>query len=228
MKHALVATSSYLLHVDLVSKEVVPVEASRTEYYGISWFEDDIGLTLSHSGLDNQTLTGIDTYALSEVGWISCGERESRRFLSQPHQILCAPDGRVVCANTGRNVVSALDLARPGLYHEAGVGPARWDRLAPDRQTGDHINSVFIKDEERVAIGGNGVLRIPASSLALREETIIGIRWLGATVRPVSPYDTLLYRRHHSPQGKMSTSGASSVGPTISASGLHFPLSHHW
>ena len=152
MKHALVATGSYLLRVDLVTKEVVPIEGSRTEYYGISWFHDDTELTLSHSGLDNATLIDSASYAESEVGWISSGARTSKKFLSQPHQIICAPDGRVACANTGRNVVTVIDLARPGLYQEAGVGPARWDRLSLDKKTGDHLNSVFIKGERLYVI----------------------------------------------------------------------------
>lgn len=152
MTHALVATSSYLLRVNLSTKEVVPLEAGRQEYYGVSWFAGDTDLTLSHSGLDNRILTDLGSYAQSEIGWISSGERESRRFLSQPHQIICAPDGRVVCANTGRNVVTVIDLAKPGLYHEAGIGPARWDRLSPEGETGDHINSVFIKDQQLFVI----------------------------------------------------------------------------
>lgn len=152
MTHALVATSSYLLRVNLSTKEVVPLEAGRPEYYGVSWFEDDTDLTLSHSGLDNRTLMDLGSYAQSEVGWISRGDQESRKFLSQPHQIVCAPDGRVVCANTGRNVVTVIDLAKPGLYHEAGIGPARWDRLSPEGKTGDHINSVFIRDQQLFVI----------------------------------------------------------------------------
>jgi hypothetical protein len=152
MKQALVATSSYLLRVDLTTKEVVPLEGDRTEYYGISWFDSDTELTLSHSGLDNSTLIDLASYAASEVGWISSGARTSRKFLSQPHQIICAPDGRIVCANTGRNVVTVIDPARPGLYQEAGVGPARWDRLSMERAIGDHLNSVFIKGDRLFVI----------------------------------------------------------------------------
>jgi hypothetical protein len=152
MKHAIVSTSSYLLRVDLTTKEVVPLEGNRTEYYGISWFEDDVELTFSHSGLDNQTLIDLPSYAESELGWISSGARNSRKFLSQPHQILCAPDGRVICTNTGRNVITIIDLEKPGLYQECGIGEARWDRLAPDRKTGDHLNSVFLRNDRLFVI----------------------------------------------------------------------------
>ncbi|RZI42663.1 hypothetical protein EGT07_11740 [Herbaspirillum sp. HC18] len=152
MKHAVVTTSAYLLRVNLVTKEVVPVEGHRTEYYGVSWFAGDSELTLSHSGLDNDSLQDLVSYADSEVGWISSKAGHSRKFLSQPHQILCAPDGRVVCTNTGRNVITVIDPAKPGTYQEAGLGSARWDRLALDSKPGDHLNSVFIRNGELFVI----------------------------------------------------------------------------
>ena len=96
MRYALVATTSWLLLVDLKSKQVQPVEKERPEYYGISWFPGDKELVLSHSGLDNASLVDIAAYAQSETGWLSKGGLSSRTFLSQPHQILCAPDGKVI------------------------------------------------------------------------------------------------------------------------------------
>lgn len=143
MKYALVATTGYLLLVDLEKKTTVPIEGARKEYYGISWFPDCGDLVLSHTGLDNETLVDLKSYALSELGWISAGKRCSRKFLSAPHQIICASDGRVVCTNTGRNVISVIDLDKPGLYQEAGVSEARWDRLSKETLDGDHLNSVF-------------------------------------------------------------------------------------
>lgn len=147
MKYALIATTNYLLFVDLERKNVVPLEGKRTEYYGISWFSGSEELVLSHSGVNNADLVDIASYAQSEVGWISAGSRSSKRFLSQPHQICCAPDGRVICTNTGRNVISVIDLEKPGLYQEAGLGEARWDRLSLDMATGDHLNSVFLQGD---------------------------------------------------------------------------------
>ncbi|MCA6109490.1 hypothetical protein [Bradyrhizobium cenepequi] len=126
MRYALVATASYLLLVDLVDRVTTPIEEHRREYYGISWFADGTDLVLSHSGLDNQTLVDMVTYAQSEVGWISAGALESGRFLSQPHQILCLTDGKVACTNTGRNAVTIIDLHKPGLFQEARISSSRW------------------------------------------------------------------------------------------------------
>src|SRR4029077_1505002 len=119
----------------------------RTEYYGISWQPGGKDLFLSHSGLDNESLIDITAYALSETGWISYSKGETGKFLSQPHQIICAPDGRVVCANTGRNCVTVIDPAKPGYFQEARISESRWDRVSPAQDTGDHLNSVFIKGD---------------------------------------------------------------------------------
>ncbi len=144
---ALVATPRFLLLVDLDARRVSIVEDSRREYYGITWRPQGSRLMLSHSGLDNETLVDLQSYALSEVGWVSEGAAQSPRFLSQPHQILCAPDGRVICTNTGRNSVVALDLEKPGHYQEARLHEDRWDRLEPTAATGLHLNSLFFKDD---------------------------------------------------------------------------------
>ncbi len=148
MQYALVATPQYLLCVDLLSKLVIPIEQTRPEYYGISWFPQHNDLVLSHSALDNGSLVDIASYAQSEVGYVSAGHKTSRPFLSQPHQLLCAPDGRIICTNTGRNVVTVIDLDKPGTYQEAAVSDARWDRLSLDEKIGDHINSIFLKDDK--------------------------------------------------------------------------------
>ncbi|MCE1191518.1 MAG: hypothetical protein LWW96_05125 [Acidovorax sp.] len=145
MKYALVATTGWLLLVDLQTKKVQALENGRPEYYGISWFRDDNNLVLSHTGLDSATLTDINAYALSERGWLSKGDLRSRNFLSAPHQIFCAPDYRVICANTGRNVINVFDFKKPNVYQECGVTDARWDRLSLDDLKGDHLNSVFLR-----------------------------------------------------------------------------------
>lgn len=140
---ALVATTQYLLQVDLENKVITPLEAERPEYYGISWFPGGKELVLSHSGLDNADLTNISEYAQSEIGWISFGGVNTSPFISQPHQILCATDGRIVCANTGRNSVTVIDLHKPGYFQEARISPARWDRTSLEDIAGDHLNSIF-------------------------------------------------------------------------------------
>lgn len=147
MKYALVTTTRHLLLVDLERRSVVPLENERPEYYGISWFAGSPELVLSHSGLDNETLRDLAGYARSEVGWVSQGARDSRKCLSAPHQILCAPDGRIICTNTGRNVVSVLDPLQPNRFQEAGLSAQRWDRLSPEEAFGDHLNSVFLQDD---------------------------------------------------------------------------------
>ncbi len=148
MKYALVATTSYLLLVDLESKLVTALENERPEYYGISWFAGDDEVVLSHSGVNNSDLIDIASYAQSEKGWISKGPRGSKKLLSAPHQILCAPDRRVICTNTGRNVISVIDLDQLNFFQEAGISDARWDRLSLEKITGDHLNSVFFHDDQ--------------------------------------------------------------------------------
>jgi hypothetical protein len=152
MRFALVTTTAHLVAVDLESRAVLPLESHRGEYYGISWFAGADELVCSHSGLNNADLVDIASYADSEKGWISAGTFNSRRFLSQPHQICCAGDGRVVCTNTGRNVITVLDPARPNTYQEAGLTEARWDRLSPEQAIGDHLNSVFLRGDRLFVI----------------------------------------------------------------------------
>ena len=144
---ALVATPRFLLLVDLESRRVSVIEDGRQEYYGITWRPGGDQLILSHSGLDNESLVDLESYALSEVGWISAGPLHSSRFLSQPHQILCGPDGRVICTNTGRNSVVVIDPARPGHYQETQLHPDRWDRLEPTAASGLHLNSLFLEGD---------------------------------------------------------------------------------
>lgn len=143
---ALVATPRFLLLVDLASRQVSVVESDRQEYYGITWRASGDQLILSHSDLDNESLGDLESYALSEVGWISEGTFRSSPFLSQPHQILCGPDGRIICTNTGRNSVVVIDAARPGHYQESQLHPNRWDRLDRATGTGLHLNSLFLEN----------------------------------------------------------------------------------
>lgn len=152
MRYVVVSTTSWLLLVDLQSRQVQPLEHSRSEYYGISWFPDNQRLVLSHSGLNNADLVDISKYAESERGWLSMGEISSKPFLSQPHQILCAPDGRVICTNTGRNVISIFDFKNPNMFQEEGVSASRWDRLSLKEITGDHLNSVFLNNDQLFVI----------------------------------------------------------------------------
>jgi len=148
----LVTTPLYLLLIDLDHRHIQPIEFERSEYYGISWKPNGQDLYLSHSGLDNESLVDIATYARSETGWISYGKSQTTKFLSQPHQITCAPDGRIVCTNTGRNCVTVIDLVRPSYFQEARISENRWDRISPGQQDGDHLNSVFFHGDRLYVI----------------------------------------------------------------------------
>lgn len=150
--YAIVATVRALLLVELKSKRITPLEWNRSEYYGITWRPEGPDLILSHSMLDNNELRDVSSYALSEVGVLSEGAFTTQPFLSQPHQIAFASDGRIICTNTGRNAISIFDPARPNLMQEARVSDVRWDRLSPDDVPGDHLNSVFEKNGMLYAI----------------------------------------------------------------------------
>ncbi|SAK44082.1 hypothetical protein AWB75_00650 [Caballeronia catudaia] len=157
--YALVTTTRALLLIELSSKRVSPLEWDRGEYYGVSWFPRSEHLVLTHSLVNNAELLDLTAYAQSEVGILSIGDRQTQGFLSQPHQIVCGSDGRVICTNTGRNAISVLDVARPDIVQEARISSARWDRLDPQHVIGDHLNSVFEKDGRLYVIAhghGNG------------------------------------------------------------------------
>lgn len=171
---ALVATPRFLLLVDIEARRVSVVADAQPEYYGITWRPGGTHLILSHSGLDNEALIDLRSYALSEVGWISEGEQQSPRFLSQPHQILCGPDGRVICTNTGRNSVVVVDLERPGHFQEARLHEDRWDRLEPSAGTGLHLNSLFLRDGRLDVLAhgfeaGSQLITLDYPSLEVRE-----------------------------------------------------------
>lgn len=148
---AAIATVRYLLVLDLDSRQVWPLENGRPEYYGISWFPGSEHLVLSHSNLDNASLHDLQDYAQSEKGTLSHGSFTSCAFLSQPHQLLCAPDGKIICTNTGRNSVVVVDPNNLSQMQEVRISESRWDRLG-DQTCGDHLNSVFLKGDRLYVI----------------------------------------------------------------------------
>ena len=172
----LVSTSQQILHVNLKTRRVTSVDLGRTEYYGISWFPGSSELVLSHSGLDNQALKSLEHYSQSEVGYLSMGAVTSERFLSEPHQILCMPDGRVLTTNTGRNALVAIDFDKPGYRYEVRLSDARWDRLSPNDTSGDHINSVFQSGDSVLVLAhrfgkGSRIATLAYPDLVLQEMT---------------------------------------------------------
>lgn len=180
MRYAVVTTTGWILLVDLQSRQIQPLEFSRPEYYGISWFRDSDELVLSHSGLNNADLVDVATYANSEKGWLTQGSISSRPFLSAPHQILCASDGRVLCANTGRNVITAFDFGQPNVFQEVGISAARWDRLALDQITGDHLNSVFLRDTQLYVIAHGHAKGSKLATFSYPEMELVSVEPLGA------------------------------------------------
>ncbi len=161
---AIVSTNTALLLVNLNTKDVMPLKSDYVDYFGISWFPNGTDLVLSNNMLqakglvnDNNPLLNL---VLSEIGILSYGSIETPPFLADPHQILCASDGKVICTNTGRNSLSILDLAKPHIVQDIKVSSQRWDRITLDdgsKEEGDHLNSVFEKDKHLyvVAHGNN-------------------------------------------------------------------------
>ncbi len=143
---ALVATVNYLLAVDLESGKVNIIEANRPEYYGISWWENSDFFVLSHSGLANDSLLSVESYINSEKGYLSFGKTQTQYFLSQPHQIICAPNNWVIATNTGRNCISLYD-PNNGFHKDIRINDIHWDRLGKDNTCGEHFNSVFLKND---------------------------------------------------------------------------------
>lgn len=143
--HALVSTINHILLVDLATAKVSVVETHRRDYYGISWWENSEVPTFTHSVLRGENLVTLEDYAHSEVGYLSFGEKTTSGFLSNPHQILCADNGWVVIANSGRNRITLFDPAN-GFSKDLRINNIAWDRLSKENLCGEHFNSVFIKN----------------------------------------------------------------------------------
>lgn len=143
----LVATVGYILLVDLDTKDVAVLESERSEYYGISWWENSKSLVLSHSGLSNNLMYDLNDYIKSEKGYLSFGNAHSAQFLSQPHQIFCAPDDIVITTNTGRNCITLYNH-KNGFYKDIRINDIYWDRLSVEDTCGEHFNSVFLKNDK--------------------------------------------------------------------------------
>lgn len=196
-KNLALVSASALLLVDLDTRNVIPLDTENSEGYGVSWFPGGRNLVLAHSAVDSARLVDLKSYVESELGYISHGQEKSGPFLSQPHQILCASDGRIVCANTGRNTISVIDLKRPGHFQEARISASRWDRLSTTEHPGDHLNSVFEKDGFLYVIAhgfnkGSQLAKFTYPSLELVDVTPIKNRtglhniWITADGRQVS------------------------------------------
>lgn len=169
---ALVSTPNQLLAVGLDTGTLWLVAEGEPEYYGISWFPGSSELALSHTGVDSRTITTASAIRASQRGWVSVGERSLPALLAAPHQILCAPDGRVVCTNTGRNFITVLAPEAPESVQQARISQHDWDRQGPNQALGDHLNSLFLLDDHLYVMAhghhhGSRIARFTYPSLKL-------------------------------------------------------------
>jgi hypothetical protein len=100
--HALISTPGFLISHDVGSSTSEILESGRGSYYGITWDPNGSKLAVGHSGMDEQTLVDLATYATSEQGYLTIGGQTTWQFLSAPHQILWVDD-MIAVTNTGRN-----------------------------------------------------------------------------------------------------------------------------
>jgi hypothetical protein len=143
---ALVSTSEYVLYVDCGTGLVKVIESQRRNYYGISWWGNSEYPVLSHSQAPVNLLETMEDYVNSDRGYLSFGDEKTQDFLSCPHQILCAPNGWVVAANTGKNRVT-IYKADKQFYKDIRLNEIDWDRKGRNALCGEHINSVYLKND---------------------------------------------------------------------------------
>lgn len=110
-------------------------------------------MALSHSGVDEQSLVDLATYATSEQGYLTIGKETTWKFLSAPHQILWVDD-TIVVTNTGRNALTRL-APRDHSIIQYRYDAALWDRLSTASFDGAHINSLFRKGDALYAVAHN-------------------------------------------------------------------------
>jgi hypothetical protein len=142
----LVGTPCQLLLVDLEKASTQIIENHRRYYYGISWWENSEYPVLTHSTADTTKLTTLEDYVLSESGFVSFGEEHGSILLSRPHQVLCAPNGWAVIANTGRNRITIYDPASH-FHRDLRINDINHDVMGHENKCGEHFNSVFIKND---------------------------------------------------------------------------------
>lgn len=149
----LVSTPRKLLLVDANTSAQHIVESHRPEYYGITWDATGTQLVLGHSGLENSSLTTLESYVESECGWVSFGRSRGPSILSATHQVLTAGD-RVIATNTGRNCITVF-RTDDWFYRHYWIDDVRWDRKGRDDRCGRHLNSLFLHSDQLYAIAHN-------------------------------------------------------------------------
>lgn len=177
MPQLLVTTSSYVLRYCTETRTTFIVESNRPGYYGVSWFSGGSFPFFSHAGyaIGNDPVSSED-YMLSEVGFLSNGDRCSNAFLSVPHQIRCVEDNVIAVANTGRNCLSLVN-AQDWSVRQVRFSDVLWDRMGAD-QSGNHYNSIEYK---------NGRLFVVAHNFSKGSFTV-ELEWPSLRVIEISQY----------------------------------------
>lgn len=121
------------------------IEEGKGEYYGVSWFGDSPEIVLSHSNRQTNEFADFKDLVYSEIGVLSHGVRQSPRFLSQPHQILCLDSEHVLATNTGRNQLAAVNV-RDWSVRQLWLSEELWDRDEHFARVGAHVNSIDFVD----------------------------------------------------------------------------------
>ena len=169
----LVACPRKLLLVDAQAGDIQLAETHRPEYYGISWPEHGRSMCLGHSGVENASLTTLQSYMDSELGWISCGQMQGPPALSATHQILCAGD-RIIATNTGRNCLTVF-RTDDWFYRHYWIDGIRWDRKGREDSCGSHFNSIFLRDNVLYVVAHNHSRGSKLIRLAWPEMEILGV-----------------------------------------------------
>lgn len=180
---ALISTVTGVLLVNLNTKRVFPLKTEYVEYFGISWFPQGKELVLSNNMIQatEPIADPLLNLILSERGILSVGEKKLPPFLSDPHQILCTADDKIICTNTGRNSLSVLDVNRPHLVQDIKIFDERWDSIPLNgfMKKGHHLNSLFQKDDKLYVIAHGNEKGSSLVTLSYPDFDILSIEFLG-------------------------------------------------
>jgi hypothetical protein len=151
--YVLVSTPGFVILHDTSAVKSDVLESGRGNYYGITWSPTGSDLVLSHSGVDENSLVDLETYATSEQGYLTIGGQTTWRFLSAPHQVLWVDDA-IVITNTGRNALVKLNPRDHSIVQHR-YDSVLWDRLSSTSFDGAHLNSLYRRGDRLYAVAHN-------------------------------------------------------------------------
>jgi hypothetical protein len=151
--HILVSTPGFVICHNTSSGNSEILESGRGNYYGITWSPAGLEVVLSHSGVDEQSLVDLASYAISEQGYLTIGGHSTWQFLSAPHQILWIDD-MIVVTNTGRNALAKVN-PRDHSIVQYRYDTVIWDRLSSTSHDGAHLNSLYRNGDTLYAVAHN-------------------------------------------------------------------------